>query len=199
MASDFIRHQLDAKISDWEERLKQPSILPSHAVAELLSKLDAGGRADDPLWRQYIEDAVSQNRISDRLQIARWHLASGDIEGTAQVIHDIEWPVEVVKNLIASNLPVVNSFSAPHYERGLGTLQAAKDGHTSVHGTEDEKIKKWREQCAAFDQAFAAKKKTTGAQKKTIGEAEREAATICGVSQKSIGRARKKRDQGLLN
>ncbi|TIQ99517.1 hypothetical protein [Mesorhizobium sp.] len=189
--SDFMRLQLDSKVKDWEERLNQPAILPPHAIAELFAKLDAGGRALDPLLRTYIEDAVSQNRIEGFLHTARWCLANGDIDEAARLLHEIEWPVEVVKNLIAYNMPVVNSFAAPHFERGLGTIQAARDGHAAVHGTQAEKLENWRKQCAAFDAAIAAGKKT-------IGAAERHAADLCGVSQKSIGRARKKRDAGLL-
>lgn len=186
--SDFIRLQLETKLDEWL-RKDLKTILPPQAVVAVLDKQSAG--SDGPVIRKFVEETVSPASISQRLQTIGFYLGQGRLDKAAFHLNWLERDVEAVKNMIANAVPVINSVAAPHYERGLNTIQAARDGHAAVHGTEAEKLDSWRKQCAAFDDAIAAGKKT-------IGAAERHAATVCGVSQKSIGRARKKREAGLL-
>ncbi|WP_192177682.1 hypothetical protein [Mesorhizobium amorphae] len=186
--SASIRLKLEVKLDEWQHKNKAP-VLPLHAVAAVLARF--GNDGDGPLWRDFVENAVSPKRIAERLHNATFYLSVGRIDDAYSEMEELERHVDTVKNMIANTMPMTNTLAAPDYERGLGTLQASRDGHAAVHGTEDEKLEKWKEQCAAFDAAVAAGKKT-------IGAAELKAAEVCGVSQKSISRARKKRELGLL-
>ena len=79
----------------------------------------------------------------------------------------------------------------PNIQRGVKIRRSAAKGHEVVHGTQEEKDRRWAGNCEAYDRAFA----VTG--QKTL--AKEIAAERRGFSVKTIERSLKMRREGTIS
>ncbi|MGM0984863.1 MAG: hypothetical protein ACQEXG_15810 [Pseudomonadota bacterium] len=70
----------------------------------------------------------------------------------------------------------------PDAMRGVGTLNSAKEGHALVHGTDEEKAKRWAELQAALDDKMARRPSLS------LTEARRQVADEMGASESTMKR-----------